>query len=147
MTPRSPTGETPFSLSYGTKAVIPVEATLQSFRIDHSTESTNSDQRRADLDLLEETRAHAGLKMAMYRQRMARYYDRKLKPRSFSTGDLVLRKAEVSQSMDQGKLSPNWEGPYKVIEVVRPGTYRLETLEGHRLARPWNVQNLRAYYL
>ena len=123
MTPRAPTGETPFSLSYGSEVIILVETTLQSFWIDHFTELANSDQRRTNLDLLEETRVHAGLKMAIYRQRMVQHYNKRLKPRSFTMGDLVLHKAEVSQSTDQGKFSPNWEGPYKVIEVVRPGTY------------------------
>ena len=50
--------------------------------------------------------------------------------------DLVLCRAEVSQPMDQEKLSPNYDGPYKVIEVVHLGTYRLESLEGHQLAHP-----------
>ena len=60
-------GETPFSLSYDSEAVILVKITLQSFRIDHFIESTNSDQRRVDLDLLEESQLYVGLKMATYR--------------------------------------------------------------------------------
>ena len=47
------------------------------------------------------------------------------------TGDLVLHRVEISRLTDQEKLLPNWEGPYKVIEVIRPSTYRLETVEGH----------------
>ncbi|KAK2999691.1 hypothetical protein RJ639_023943 [Escallonia herrerae] len=32
-----------------------------------------------------------------------------------------------------GKLSPNWEGPYKVSKVLRPGAYSLETLFGEAI--------------
>ena len=77
---------------------------------------------------------------------MAWYHNKKVKAKAFMMGNLVLRRAEISRPTDQGKLSPNWEGLYKVTEVIRPNTYRLETLEGHQLTRPGNVQNLRAYY-
>ena len=30
------------------------------------------------------------------------------------------------------KLSPMWEGPFKVVHVSRPGSTRLETQEGVR---------------
>ena len=88
-TPRVPTGETPFSLSYDSEAIIPIKITLQSFWIYHFIELANSDQRRADLDLLEESRVHAGLKMATYQQRMAQYHNKEVKARAFMTGDLV----------------------------------------------------------
>ncbi|RRT34334.1 hypothetical protein B296_00017987 [Ensete ventricosum] len=39
-------------------------------------------------------------------------------------GDLVLRKTEVSDpTRSHGKLAPNWEGPYRVIDIIRDGTY------------------------
>lgn len=41
-----------------------------------------------------------------------------------------------------GKLTPDWEGPYKVTEIVRPGTYKLQNIEGFTLKRSWNVCNL-----
>ncbi|KAK2997990.1 hypothetical protein RJ639_026540 [Escallonia herrerae] len=45
-----------------------------------------------------------------------------------------------------GKLSPNWEGPYKISKVLRPGAYSLETLSGEAIPRTWNADNLRQYY-
>ncbi|RWW64468.1 hypothetical protein BHE74_00028297 [Ensete ventricosum] len=48
-------------------------------------------------------------------------------------GDLVLRKAEVSDpGHSRGKLTPRWERPYRVMRVIRDGTY---TLAGEVL--PW----------
>ncbi|KAK3025694.1 hypothetical protein RJ639_041699 [Escallonia herrerae] len=62
-------------------------------------------------------------------------------------GDLVLRKLEVSDSKAAvGKLSPNWEGPYKISKVLRPGAYSLETLSEEAIPRTWNADNLRQYY-
>ena len=40
----------------------------------------------------------------------------------------------------------NWEGPYKVIRVVRSGVYELEDLGGRLLGHPWNVEHLKKYY-
>lgn len=51
---------------------------------------------------------------ASYLQRMARYYNTQVKAKEFKVGDLVLRQAEVSQPIVQGKLSPNREGLYQV---------------------------------
>ena len=84
--------------------------------------------------------------MTSYRQRVAQYYNAKVKPKFFRPGDLVLRKAKVSKPLDQGKLSPNWEEPYKIADTYRLGAYRLETLEGMAIPQTWNADNLGLYY-
>ncbi|RRT33390.1 hypothetical protein B296_00056192 [Ensete ventricosum] len=51
-------------------------------------------------------------------------------------GNLVLQKAEVSDpTQSRGKLAPNWEDSYRVVEVVREGTYTLATMEGRVIPR------------
>ena len=68
---------------------------------------------------------------------MARYYNAKVKPRKFFIGDLVLRKVTLAtKDPTQGKLGPNWEGPYKVVEIRRQGTYHLKDTNGRRLPHP-----------
>jgi len=68
---------------------------------------------------------------------MAMHYNTKVKPRYFNIRDLVLRKVTTTtKDLAQGKLGPNWEGPYKVIKCYRRGTYHLETLDGQRLHHP-----------
>ncbi|RWW58821.1 hypothetical protein BHE74_00034279 [Ensete ventricosum] len=58
-------------------------------------------------------------------------------------GDLVLRKIEVSDpARSRGKLASNWEGPYRVVEVIRDETYTLATIEGRVLSRTWHITNL-----
>ena len=60
---------------------------------------------------------------------------------------MVLRKVTVAtKDPAQGKLGPNWEGPYKIVDYHRKGTDHLETLEGQRLHHSWNIEHLRKYY-
>ena len=77
-----------------------------------------------ELDLLEEKRELAKLRIASYQQRAARYYNSKVKVKRFQLGDLVLRKVlQNTEEARAGALGPNWEGPYKIILVLQPGTY------------------------
>ena len=46
----------------------------------------------------------------------------------------------------QGKLGPNWKGPYRVTSIAGTGAYRLEDLDKVVVPQPWNVNNLRKYY-
>ncbi|XP_077234682.1 uncharacterized protein LOC143876885 [Tasmannia lanceolata] len=145
-TPRTPTGESPFNLSFGTEAVIPVDVGTPSARISNFNEQLNGDGLRANLDLLEDAREESRIRVAAYKQKVSRYHDSKIRPREFRVRDLVLRKAAISQPKKAGKLSPTWEGPYRVKEVIRPGSYRLETLEEQLLPHAWNSKNLRKYH-
>src|SRR5207245_10079458 len=124
-----PTDETPFKLCYGTEAVIPVEISSPSFRVVNFNETSNSDGMRTNLELLDEVRDQAVARMATYKQKTSAFFEKKVKPRQYSEGNLILRATEVSDHTNQGKLSANWEGPYKIVCVLRPGSYRLEHLD------------------
>ena len=93
-------------------------------------EQCDSQDLKANLDLLEEKRETAQVRMATYKQKAALYYNSRVKSKAFRAGDLVLRRAAVSQPQNQEKLAPNWEGSYEVREVVRHGTYYLKDLGG-----------------
>ena len=79
---------------------------------------------------------------------MARQYDAMVKPKRFNIGDLILKKrvSLATRNPAHGKLGPNWEGPYRVINCKRQGSYYLETLDGWKLEHLWNVEQLRKYY-
>jgi ribonuclease HI len=146
-TVRTPTKETPFKLTFGTKAVIPVEIGLTTLRTTFYKERENEGQLRLNLDLLDETRERAARRIALYQGRMARYYNAKVKLRRFEVGDWVLRKVtQATKDPSQGKLGPNWEGPYKIIQYYRRGTYHLEDRHGKKLPHPWNAEHLKKYY-
>ena len=146
-TARTPTGETPFRLTYGTEAVILIEVGVTSTRRAAFSEEGNDDKLRINLDCLDEVREKASNKMEKYRQKMAEYYNKRVKLRWLEVGDLVLRKVSTAtKDLNQGKLGPTWEGPYRVVHHSRRGSYHLETLDGQKLLRPWNIENLKKYY-
>lgn len=120
----TPTGEALFNLAFGTEAVIPWELGylpfLQTERYDLAV---NNDHLQANLDLLENTKEQPRMRTAAYQWKVTRYYNSHIKESLFRPGDLVLRKAEISQPKEIGKFAPKWEGPYQVTEIVRQGTY------------------------
>ena len=80
-TTRTPTGETPFRLTYGIEAVIPVEVGVTSTRRAAFSEEENDDKLRLNLDCLEEVRDKASSRMAKYQWKMAEYYNKRVKLR------------------------------------------------------------------
>ena len=110
MTARTPTGETPFNLTYGTEAVIPVEVGLTSLRREFFDKQSNDDQLKQNLDCLDEVRDQASQRMAKYQQKIAEYYNRRVKLKRFNIRDLVLRKVTpATKDPTQGKIGPTWE--------------------------------------
>ncbi|GKV27692.1 hypothetical protein SLEP1_g36830 [Rubroshorea leprosula] len=146
-TSRTATGETPYHLAFGTEAVIPVEIGVPSLRISHFEPAQNERLLRENLDFLDEVREQSRLRTLAYKQRIANLYNKRVRPRNFRVGDLVLRKAGLTGFETRyGKLAPNWEGPYIVTEVPHPGAYILQDAEGKRVPRVWNVNNLKKFH-
>ena len=146
-TARTSTGETPFSLTYGTEAVILVEVGIINMRWEVFHEGNNDDQLRVNLDCLEKFRDGASGKMVEYQQRMAEYCSKRVKLIQLNIGDLILRKVTLAtKDPTQGKLGPTWEGSSKVTHYSRQGSYHLEMLDGRRLLWPWNIEHLKQYH-
>ena len=132
---------------YGAEAVLPIELYELTLRVMLYDEDENWEAMELALDFLPEKRGFASLRHEIYRLQMERAYNKRVKRRPLKVGDFVLRKMEsIGRANEQGKLTPNWDGPYRIREEVRDGTYRLETLEGRHLPRTWNVDNLKKYY-
>ena len=146
-TRKSATQETPFALAFGTEAVAPVEIGLKSPRIELASVEHNEDDLRLNQDLLDEKRDQVHKRTEDYQRKTARYYDQKVKPRSYKPGDLVLKKLlPTRKNPTLGKLRPKWEGPYIVSRVVRPSNYELQTEEGKILPHSWNTEHLKRFY-
>ena len=126
--------------------MVPIEIGKPSIRVQTHDEHTNAEHIREELDLLEEVRDMAAMRNGAYQQRMAKYYNSKVKPRRLQPGDLVLRKAEFVAQPKWKKLSPNWEGPYIVKKEVFPGTYQLMYENGNSVPRTWNLEHLKKFY-
>ena len=110
---RTPTGESPFKLAYGSEAVIPAEVHMANHRVMKYEEEDNEEQLLLNLDLIDEVQMDVEQRTARYKNLMARQYDAMVKPRCFNIGDLVLKRVSLAtRNLAQGKLGPNWEGPY-----------------------------------
>uniref|UniRef100_A0A2N9HSY3 RNase H type-1 domain-containing protein n=1 Tax=Fagus sylvatica TaxID=28930 RepID=A0A2N9HSY3_FAGSY len=146
-TPRCSTGETPFSLTYGVEAVIPLEVGLPTIRTEYYDPVTNEASLATDLDLAEERRDSALIHLAAYQNGLRRIYEKRINPRELAVGDLVLRKV-MGAKLDptHGKLGPNWEGPYKIASVAGTGAFMLLGPDDTPVKRPWNICNLKKYY-
>lgn len=100
------------------------------------------------LDAIEERRDQALLRIQNYQHLAESYYNKKVRARPLELEDLVLRKVfENTKERNAGKLGTNWEGPYKIVKIVKPGVYRLETSTGEQVPRAWNASNLKKYYV
>ena len=65
-TPRKSTGETPFSMTYGAEAVIPLENGFPTMRSSAFTSNENNELLKKNLDLIEERRKNAMVQLAYY---------------------------------------------------------------------------------
>ena len=104
----------------------------------------SNEERRVNLDLLDEVREEARIKVEVVKRRVEHQYNSKVKPRQFQVADLVMQKAHPYEL--ENKLSPNWTGPFRVTAARGNGSYKLETLEGGPIPRTWNAANLKFYF-
>ncbi|GJS38676.1 reverse transcriptase domain-containing protein [Tanacetum coccineum] len=143
---KSSHGDTPFSLTYGTEAVIPAEIRMPTYRTTAADTIHNDEELWLNLDLLEEKREHAAIREAKA-MRMTKYYNARIRGVAFRPRNFVYRSNDASHAVPGGKLGPKLKGPYEVTEEQGDGAYKLRTMEGTNLPRTWNIANLKKCYL
>jgi hypothetical protein len=143
-TPSRATGFSPFFLVYGAEAVLSTDLEYGSPRTKAYDDRGNQTSREDFLDQLEETRDVALLHSARYQQSLRRYHARRVRPRDFQVGDLVLRLRQDARG--HHKLTPSWEGPFIIAKVLKPGTYKLANDQGGVYSNAWNIEQLRRFY-
>ena len=127
--------------------VIPLEAGFLTLRTDQFSVEENDHLLSVSLELIDERRELALVKMAHYHQKLRQGYDKRVKGRPLAPRDLVLRKVVgIVKNPSWGKLGPNWKGPYRITSVAGIEAYYLEDLDENMIPRPWNVNNLHKYY-
>nr|XP_023919913.1 uncharacterized protein LOC112031455 [Quercus suber] len=146
-TPWRSTGETPFSMTYGTEAVIPLETGFPTLRTSSFTSDGNDELLKKNLDLIDERRENAMVQLAYYQQKLKQGYDANVRLRPLTPGDLVLRKVlGTTKNPNWGKLGPNWEGSYCITSVAGIGAHYVEDLDEKTVLHSCNVSNLKRYY-
>ena len=124
-----------------------MEVGIKSPRIELASEEHNDEALSLNLEILDEKHEQVQRRTDEYQRKIARYYNQRVKPRRYMSGDLVLKKLlPARKNPAHGKLGPNWKGPYIISRVVRPGNYELQTEEGKILQHTWNVEHLKRFY-
>jgi hypothetical protein len=127
-------------LVYGAEDVLPTNVKFGSPRVLTFDKIRQEDLIKDRLLMLEEARCQVALHAVRYQQGLCRYHSRHVQARTLEVSDLVLRRILSREGMH--KLSPMWEGPFKVTHIARPGSARLETAEGVPVGNPWNIAHL-----
>nr|GEZ65512.1 reverse transcriptase domain-containing protein [Tanacetum cinerariifolium] len=139
--------DTPFSLTYGTEAVISAEIRMPTYHTTAVDVANNDKELRLNLDLLEERRKLAAINEARSKAKMTKYYNSRVRGVAFQPRNFVYRSNDASHAAAGGKLGPKWESPYEVTDALGNGDYKLRSMDGTILPRTWNVANLKRCYL
>ncbi|GJW78157.1 hypothetical protein Tco_0139839 [Tanacetum coccineum] len=102
-------GDTPFSLTYGTEAVIPVEIGMPSIRWEEVNQAKNDEELLLNLDILKERREKEAVREAINKARMENYYNAKVRSTSFRPRVFVYRSNKASRAKESKKLGSKWE--------------------------------------
>ena len=88
-TPRRSTEETPFSMTYGVEAIIPLETRFPTLRTSSFNLNSNNELLEKSLDFIEERRESAKVQLAYYQHKLKQGYNANVKLRPLAPGDLV----------------------------------------------------------
>jgi hypothetical protein len=118
-------------LVHGAEEVLPIEIEHNSPRVAEYDEEVAQKALEDDVDALDEARDVVLSRVSSYQQNLKNYHSRRLRPRSFEVGDLVLRLTQDSHE----KLESPWIGPYIVTEVIPGGAYRLKDKKKEKITK------------
>lgn len=103
-------GATPLSLVFGMEAMLPIEVGILSMRVLMESKLTKAkwcQNRYNQLNLIEEKRMTTLCHSQLYKKRMKKSFNKKVHPREFREGYLVLKKILPPHDDSRGKWIPN----------------------------------------
>jgi hypothetical protein len=124
---------TPFELVYGQEAILPIEVNLGTYRLAKQNDLDTVVYHNLMMDNINEItdkRMRALKKIEKDKARVARAYNKKVRPKLFQVGELVWKTILPlrTKNVKFGKWSPSWEGPCKIIKVIVGNSYMMESL-------------------
>ena len=129
--------------------VLPVEIEMGSLRmaLDQRISEAEWTQSRYDqLSLLDERRLRATDHVHAYQRKMTRAFGKRVRPRKFQRGDLVLKVLRGLINDPRGKFRPIWSRPYVIQDLTREGVAWLTDMVGNQFMEPVNVDQLKRFY-
>eukprot|EP00253_Pinus_taeda_P032509 PITA_32509 len=135
-------------LVYGLEAILPIQCKISSLKlaVDLLPGTSKEEARFLELIQLDETCRDVALANEAHKKRVKAQFDKNVKPRVFSEGDLVLLYDQESNKLGTGKFKSLWMGPYIVNRVLAKGAYDLVDYDGIPLVQPRNRLYLKHYY-
>lgn len=96
---------------------------------------------------LDEERLRALDVLTRKKERIAKSYNKRGKPKTFDVNDLVWKVILPMDRRDQilGKWSPSWEGPRKVLKIFSSNAYEVEELADDNRIMRINGKHLKTY--
>nr|GEU31040.1 reverse transcriptase domain-containing protein [Tanacetum cinerariifolium] len=103
---KSSHGDMPFSLTYGTEAVIPTEIGMPTYHTANVDVVNNDEELRLNLDLLDDRLERVTICEAKAKSKMMKYYNARVRGVAFKPGEFVYRNNDASYAVAGGKLGP-----------------------------------------
>ena len=106
---------------YRSEAVLPIKVEIQSLRLLVETNVLEEDwmrERYEQLALIDEQIARAQYLAQGYQKRIAKAFNKKVKPRNLKEGDLVLKVLRDETFDPRGKMKPRWSGPFIIKKIM-----------------------------
>jgi hypothetical protein len=136
---------------YGQEAILPVQVHLGAYRLAKQNDLDAVVYHNLMMDNIDEItnkRIRALKEIEKDKARVARAYNKKVRPNSFHVDELVRTTILPlgTNGIKFGKWSPSWEGPFKIIKVIAGNPNMIESQQGMRLPIALNGRYLKKYY-
>nr|GEY12552.1 reverse transcriptase domain-containing protein [Tanacetum cinerariifolium] len=128
----TPIGCTPYKLVYGKSCHLPIELEHKAYwALKHVNFDlkTTSDHRKLQLNKLNELRDQAYENYLIYKDKMKKLHDSKIKNHIFNVGDRVLLFNSCLKIFSR-KLKTHWSGPFTITKVFPYRTVELSQPDG-----------------
>ena len=101
--------------------------------------------RYEQLALIDKKRARAHYHTQGYQKRIARTFNKRVKPRNLKEGDFVLKVLKDETFDPSRKIKPRWSVPYVIKKIMSGGATRITDLGGEKMLRSINMDKLQKY--